>query len=69
MSNSSIVIEVNSIRSRIADCYFPLIFVMDILGNVMNIIIFSRVKLRENVGSWYFICLSISEILFLLYNL
>lgn len=68
MSNSSLVVELSIIRSRIAAYYLPPIFLFGMIGNVLNILVFSRERLRMNVVSWYFICLSISQILFLLYN-
>ncbi|CAF3718469.1 unnamed protein product, partial [Adineta steineri] len=36
--------------------------------NVANILIFSYGRLRTNICSWYFICLSISQILSLFFN-
>jgi hypothetical protein len=35
---------------------------MGIIGNTLNIIIFGRSRLRTNVSSWYFICLSLTQI-------
>jgi len=68
MSNSSFVVELSLVRSRLAGYYLPPIFFFGIIGNILNLIIFSRNRLRQNVVSWYFICLSISQILFLFYN-
>ena len=62
MSNSSFVNQINSIRQIIPAYYLPPIFFMGIIGNTLNIIVFARSRLRTNVSSWYFICLSISQI-------
>lgn len=43
----------------------PIILVLGNLGNIVNILIFSRRDLRKNVCSWYFICLSMSHLILL----
>ena len=68
MSNSSFVNQINSIRQIIPAYYLPPVFFLGVIGNSLNIIIFARTRLRTNVGSWYFICLSISQIALLLSN-
>jgi hypothetical protein len=62
MSNSSFVNQINSIRQIVPAYFLPPIFLMGIIGNTLNIIVFARSRLRANVSSWYFICLSISQI-------
>ena len=62
MSNSSFVNQINSIRQIIPAYVLPPIFFFGIIGNSLNIIVFSRSRLRTNVSSWYFISLSISQI-------
>ena len=62
MSNSSFVNQINSIRQIIPAYYLPPIFFIGIIGNSLNIIVFARSRLRTNVSSWYFICLSTSQI-------
>lgn len=43
----------------------PIVLILGLIGNIMNIILFSRQSLRKNVCSTYFICLSATNLLFL----
>ena len=42
----------------------PLVFVLGLVGNIINIILFSRRTLRKNVGCMYFRCLSAANLFF-----
>ncbi|CAF4098842.1 unnamed protein product [Adineta steineri] len=65
---SSTAIVLNNIYIGIATYYLPVVFVIGLFTNVANILIFSYGRLRTNICSWYFICLSISQILILFFS-
>ncbi|CAF1149241.1 unnamed protein product [Adineta steineri] len=65
---SSTAVVLNNIYTGITRYYFPVVFVIGLFTNVANILIFSYGRLRTNICSWYFICLSISQILSLFFN-
>ncbi|CAF1288116.1 unnamed protein product, partial [Adineta steineri] len=65
---SSTAVVLNNIYIGITRYYFPVVFVSGLFTNVANILIFSYGRLRTNICSWYFICLSISQILSLFFN-
>lgn len=56
------------IQAGLLDYYIPIVFVIGVITNIFNIILFNRRKLRSNCCSWYFICLSISQLLLLIVN-
>ncbi|CAF1469473.1 unnamed protein product [Adineta steineri] len=65
---STTAIALNNIYIGITRYYLPVVFVIGLFTNVANILIFSHGRLRTNICSWYFICLSISQILSLFFN-
>ncbi|CAF1100424.1 unnamed protein product [Adineta steineri] len=65
---STTAVLLNNIYTGIATYYLPVVFVIGLFTNVANVLIFSYGRLRTNICSWYFICLSISQILSLFFN-
>ncbi|CAF1100441.1 unnamed protein product [Adineta steineri] len=65
---SSTAVVLNNIYTGITRYYLPVVFVIGLFTNVANILIFSYGRLRTNICSWYFICLSISQILILFFS-
>ncbi|CAF1034237.1 unnamed protein product [Adineta steineri] len=65
---SSTAVLLNNIYTGITRYYFPVVFVIGLFTNVANILIFSYGRLRTNICSWYFICLSTSQIISLFFN-
>ncbi|UJR19569.1 hypothetical protein I4U23_022699 [Adineta vaga] len=45
--------------------YLPFVYILGLIGNILNIIVFCQSKLRSNNCSVYFICLSFSHLLML----
>ena len=69
MSISSFVNEINLIRRIIPSYYLLPLFFVGMIDNILNIMTFFLVgRLDAGVISWYFMCLFLSQIGFLLYN-
>ena len=62
-SMSSQLLQINNQLSRYE---LPFILLIGILTNIMNLLIFSRRGIRQNVCSWDFFCLSLIHLLILL---
>jgi hypothetical protein len=61
----SLPFRLNQFQSELAHYELPFIFVLGNLGNLANVIVFSRGTLHAHVCSWYFICLSLVHTLLL----
>jgi hypothetical protein len=68
MSATSIASQINLFRKAISSYYLLPIFIIGMGSSIVNIIIFARRKLRSNVCSWYFICVSLAQILLLFFS-
>lgn len=62
---STLISQLSKIHSTVCAYYLPVVFLIGIFSNLANIIVFRRGNLRKNVCSWYFICLSIAQIILL----
>ncbi|CAF2623105.1 unnamed protein product [Rotaria sp. Silwood2] len=63
-----LIIRLEHVQTVFTKDYIPVVYVVGIISNILNIILFCRRKLRCNCCSWYFICLSLSQILLLNVN-
>lgn len=45
--------------------YLPIVYIVGMIGNIINLIVFSRSKLRYNSCSLYFVCMSACHLLML----
>lgn len=54
-----------SINHQLSRYELPFILLIGILTNTMNLLIFSRRAMRQNICSWYFLCLSLIHLLIL----
>ena len=63
---TSLAIQLLQIHTQITRYEFPFILVFGCVTNLINMMIFSRRVLRQNVCSWYFICLSLLQFLLLI---
>ena len=60
--------KLNQILTVLVDYYIPTVYVIGVVSNILNIILFSRRKLRVNCCSLYFISLSLSQLFLLNVN-
>jgi hypothetical protein len=57
--------QLTTLQNQIVSYYLPCVYGFGMIGNTINIIVFSDKKFRNNIGSWYFICVSLSQLLLL----
>lgn len=60
-----LITTLNQIQAIILEYFIPIIYVIGATTNLLNIILFSRRRLRLNCCSWYFIFLSLLQFLLL----
>jgi hypothetical protein len=62
---SSLFYRLNDVNTQLSSYQLPVFLLIGNLGNIGNIIVFSRRTLRVNVCSMYFVCLSICHLILL----
>lgn len=54
--------NLKQVQTSITVHYLPMIYIVGIVGNLFNLVVFVRRQLRFHYCSWYFICLSLSQL-------
>jgi hypothetical protein len=57
--------QLATLQNQILSYYLPPVYAVGMVGNAINIFVFSNKQLRVNICSWYFICVSLSQLLLL----
>jgi hypothetical protein len=65
---STLAGELREILVAISRSYLTSVFVLGIIGNIVNVIIFSQASLRSNGCSWYFISVSLVHLFVLTFG-
>ena len=62
-TTSTLVTQLSDLQAKLLIYYFTPVYIIGILGNILNIVIFLRRNLRVNACSQYFIGLSMAQII------